>query len=152
MVRDATVDVPGRPLLASQGGASSSAALAPAPGAMAAQRRVEPWPVQAAQPQVVQAQTEEAAQQPAFTTAVFFLEGQQLESVGPCGVCPRLDSHALLALPPGWMLCHDGAGRLYRARKDPPLSQWKHPARNDDPVPLRMPGVPSPVPLDGPTG
>ena len=146
VVRVLTVGEPGRPHLASYGAASSSAAQAPA--VAPAQHRVEPWPAPAAaQPQVVHAQAEQTTQQPLFTMAVLRLEGQQLESLGPTGVCPRLDSHALLPLPKGWILCHDNSGRLYRARKDPPLSQWRHPARDDDPVPLRMPGVPSPMVL-----
>ena len=121
---------------------------------MLAQHRVEPWPVQADQPQVDRAQAGQAAQQAVSTTAVFYLEGHRLESRGPIGVCPRPDSHALFPLPSGWTLHHDGQGRLYRARKEPPLdqwvSQWRHPARSDEPVQLPLSshhgsGVPNPV-------
>ena len=122
-----------------------------------AQHRVEPWPiqtVQTAQPRVDRAQTEQAARQVVSTAAVIYVDGHRLESRGPIGVCPRPDSHALFPLPEGWTLHHDGQGRLYRSKMDPLLnqwvSQWRHPARSEEPVQLPLSshhgsGVASPV-------
>ena len=117
-------------------------------------QRVEPWPVQSAQaslPRADPAQTGQAAaaveaarRSGSTTTAVLFVDGHRLESRGPAGVCPCPDSHALFPLPQGWTLHHDVKGRLYRARKDPVrdqwVSQWRHPARAEDPVQLPRSG------------
>ena len=61
----------------------------------------------------------------------------KVQSLGPEGVEPILDTHAYLPLPEGWTLCHDGDGNLYRAFKGPPdVVMWRHPERMEEPIPL----------------
>ena len=93
-----------------------------------------------------------AEQQGRLAPAIAYTGGPPLLSAGPRNVGPRLDSHAFLPLPEGWILCHDPEGRLYRARLDTRHSQWRHPEADSSPAPMHMLGIRGPQAVRMPLG
>ncbi len=47
---------------------------------------------------------------------------------------PKLDTHMLRPLPPGWYLYHDQLGQVYRANHTTGETIWAHPLRDDMPM------------------
>ena len=60
--------------------------------------------------------------------------GAGFTSYGPRRVLPKLDTHMLCPLPPGWYLYHDQLGQVYRANHTTGEPRWAHPLRDDMPM------------------